>query len=122
MSGLAGFSILVILLAMMLFSFYLQLMVARSKDNLQLLLTLGYSPGWLSNTVSRKWIPVYIGIILIALLITQAFQYFFQQNFLSGRDDMSPFLHWSVIVVAIVLSLLCILINNRLIKRLLFKL
>lgn len=121
-SGLAGFSILVILLAMMLFSFYLQLMVARSKDNLQLLLTLGYSPGWLSNTVSRKWIPVYIGIILIALLITQAFQYFFQQNFLSGRDDMSPFLHWSVIVVAIVLSLLCILINNRLIKRLLFKL
>ena len=121
-SGLAGFSILVILLAMMLFSFYLQLMVARSKDNLQLLLTLGYSPGWLSNTVSRKWIPVYIGIISIALLITQAFQYFFQQNFLSGRDDMSPFLHWSVIVVAIVLSLLCILINNRLIKRLLFKL
>ena len=121
-SGLAGFSILVILLAMMLFSFYLQLMVARSKDNLQLLLTLGYSPGWLSNTVSRKWIPVYIGIILIALLITQAFQYFFQQNFLSGRDDMSPFLHWSVIVVATVLSLLCILINNRLIKRLLFKL
>ncbi len=121
-SGLGGFSILVILLAMMLFSFYLQLMVARSKDNLQLLLTLGYSPGWLSSTVSKKWIPVYVGIVLAALIFTQAFQYLFQQNFLSGREDLSPFVHWSVVVVAGVLMLLCILVNNRLIRKLLFKL
>jgi hypothetical protein len=37
-SSLAGFGILVILLALVLFSFYLQLMIAKSKDNLQLLL------------------------------------------------------------------------------------
>lgn len=121
-SGLGGFSILVILLAMMLFSFYLQLMIARSKDNLQLLLQLGYSPGWLSNTVAKKWVPVYISIVSISLLLTQVFQYFFQQSFLSGRDDLSGWLHWSVIVVAAVLILLCILINFRLIRRLLFKL
>lgn len=121
-SGLGIFAILVILLAMMLFSFYLQLMIARSKDNLQLLLTLGYSPGWLSKTVSKKWIPVYVTIILIALAATQAFQYFFQQSFLNGRDDLSPLVHWSVIMVAVFLILLCISINYRLIKRLLFKL
>lgn len=121
-SGLGGFSILIILLAMMLFSFYLQLMIARSKDNLQLLLQLGYSPGWLSNTVAKKWVPVYISIVSISLFLTQVFQYFFQQSFLSGRDDLSGWLHWSVIVVAAVLILLCILINFRLIRRLLFKL
>lgn len=121
-SGLGGFSILVILLAMMLFSFYLQLMIARSKDNLQLLLQLGYSPGWLSNTVAKKWVPVYISIVSISLLLTQVFQYFFQQSFLNGRDDLSGWLHWSVIVVAAFLILLCILINYRLIRRLLFKL
>lgn len=121
-SGLGVFAILVILLAMMLFSFYLQLMIARSKDNLQLLLTLGYSPGWLSKTVSKKWIPVYVTIILIALLATQAFQYFFQQFFLNGRDDLSPFIHWTVLVVAVGLIVLCIGINYRLIKKLLFRL
>ena len=121
-SGLGGFSMLVILLAMMLFSFYLQLMIARSKDNLQLLLTLGYSPGWLSNTVAKKWVPVYISIVSIALLLTQVFQYFFKQSFLSGRDDLSIWLHWTVIFVAAVLILLCILINYRLIRRLLLKL
>jgi hypothetical protein len=121
-SGLGGFSLLVILLAMMLFSFYLQLMVARSKDNLQLLLTLGYSPGWLSTTVAKKWVPVYVSIVTVALLLTQVLQYFFQQSFLSGRDDLSMWLHWSVLLVAAVLVMLCILINYRLIRRLLFKL
>jgi cell division protein FtsX len=121
-SGLGGFSILVILLAMMLFSFYLQLMIARSKDNLQLLLTLGYSPGWLSQTVAKKWMPIYLGIISIACLFTQIFQYFFQQSFLNGRDDLSGWIHWSVGAVAAVLILLCILVNYRLIRRLLFKL
>lgn len=121
-SGLGVFAILVILLAMMLFSFYLQLMIARSKDNLQLLLTLGYSPGWLSKTVAKKWVPVYISIIIGALLITAGFQYFFQQSFLNGRDDLSPVIHWVVIAVAAFLILLCIGINYRLIKKLLFRL
>lgn len=121
-SGLGGFSLLVILLAMMLFSFYLQLMVARSKDNLQLLLTLGYSPGWLSKTVAKKWVPVYISIVIIALIGTQVFQYFFQQSFLNGRDDLSVWIHWTVLAVAAVLMVLCILVNYRLIRRLLFKL
>ena len=69
-SGLAGFGVLVILLALVLFSFYLQLMIARSKDNLQLLLTLGYSLDWLSKTVAKKWIPVYIIIIISAVAAT----------------------------------------------------
>lgn len=121
-SGLGGFSVLVIVLAMLLFSFYLQLMIARSKDNLLLLLTLGYSPGWLSKTVAKKWVPVYISIIIVALLVTQAFQYFLQQHFLSGREELSALLHWSVVAVAIGLVILCAAINYRLIKRLLFKL
>ena len=121
-SGLGAFSLLVILLAMMLFSFYLQLMIARSKENLLLLLTLGYSPGWLSKTVAGRWVPVYLIIIVTALVVTQACQYFFQRNFLNGRDDLSLLLHPAVLAVAASLVLLCVLVNFRLIKRLLFKL
>ena len=121
-TGLGGFAILVILLAMMLFSFYLQLMIARSKDNLQLLITLGYSPGWLSKTVSRKWIPVYVLIILSALLLTALFQYIFKQVVLSGRDELSPFLNYSIVLLAAILLLLCVYVNNRLIRKLLYRL
>jgi ABC-type lipoprotein release transport system permease subunit len=67
-SGLGIFGLLVVLMALMLFSFYLQLLIARSKDNLQLLLVLGYSPNWLSSKVTRRFLPVYIIIVLAALV------------------------------------------------------
>lgn len=121
-SGLGGFALLVILLAMMLFSFYLQLMIARSKDNLQLLLTLGYSPKWLSKTLAKKWIPVYTIIIFVALAITQLFQYIFQKYFITGGGQLSPWIDIIVIAITLLLMLLCITINNRLIKKLLYKL
>lgn len=121
-SGLSGFGILVILLAMLLFSFYLQLMIARSKQNLQLLLTLGYSPEWLSKTVAKRWVPVYSFIILIAVLITAIFEWYFQQFAMKGREGLSPFLNWLVVITAAVLLVLSIFINYRLVKKLLLKL
>ncbi len=121
-SGLGVFAVLVILLAMLLFSFYLQLMIARSRDNLQLLLTLGYSPAWLSKTVSKKWIPVYAIIILIALVLTQLFQFIFQRSFIGGQEMLSPFIHWWVLLLALTLFGLCVWINFRLVKGLLYKL
>jgi hypothetical protein len=116
-SGLGAFALLVILLAMMLFSFYLQLMIARSKDNLQLLLTLGYSPDWLSKTVAKKWIPVYGFIVLGALLVIALLQVAFRQGLLNGREELSLFIHPAVILIAVALFILCILINFRLIRK-----
>ena len=123
-SGLAGFGVLVILLAMVLFSFYLQLLIARSKENLQLLLTIGYSPQWLSKTVSRKWIPVYVSIILISLLITALLHLGFR-NYVStivvDNEGLPPYIHWVVILVALLLLFLSVTINHRIVKRLLSK-
>ncbi len=121
-AGLGGLAILVVLLSVLLFSFYLQLMISRSKDNLQLLLMLGYSPLWLSKTVAKKWIPVYAIIILLALLATAFFQYMFQQNFVAGQDALSPYPHIYVIGLAVVLFFLCVLANFSLIKKQLYKL
>ena len=120
--GLTGFGILIILLAMVLFSFYLQLMIARSKENLQLLLTLGYSPNWLSKTVAKKWTPVYIVVVLMALIITALLHWGFQYFAMSGNEQLSPFISWVVIAIAMILIGLCIFINYRLIKKLLDKL
>jgi hypothetical protein len=121
-SGLAGFGVLVILLAMVLFSFYLQLMIAKSKENLQLLLTLGYSPHWLSKTVAKKWIPVYIAVVIAAVVITALLHFSFQHFIMPGREELSPFIHWMVIAIALVLLVLSIAVNYRLVKKLLYKL
>ncbi len=121
-SGLSAFGVLVILLAMMLFSFYLQLMIARSKENLQLLITLGYSPDWLSKTVTMKWVPIYAYIILAALVMTAITQFLFQQYAMNSRDDLPIMIHWVVILMSILLLLLSAVINYRMVKNLLTKL
>ncbi len=120
-TGLGFFGLMVVLLALMLFSFYLQLMIARSKDNLQLLLTLGYSPGWLSKKVSGLFIPAYIFIVLAALLFTQLLHWLFHHFVLADRPELSPWLHWGVGMVAVLLTLLSIFTNYRMIKQLLLK-
>lgn len=120
-SGLAGFAILVIVLAMVLFSFYLQLMIARSRENLQLLLLLGYSPRWLSQTVSKKWTPIYITIIVIALVITTAMHWAFVHLIMKDNEDLAMMVDWKVIGLALLLLFLSVFINYRLIKKLVSK-
>ena len=120
-SALGIFGILVIVLALMLFSFYLQLMIARSKDNLQLLLTLGYSPNWLSKTVARTWIPVYVVVVLFAIAVTELLHYAFVKISFVERNDLPYFLHWSVLLVGILLLALSVFSNYRLVKKELYK-
>jgi hypothetical protein len=120
-SGLGVFGLLVIMLALMLFSFYLQLVIARSRDNLQLLLTLGYSPAWLSKNMAKQFVPVYILVVLSALALTQLMQWSFHHFVMYDRPELSSYLHWSVLATAAVLIVLSIIANYKLVKRLLYK-
>ena len=121
-SGLGIFGLLVVVLALLLFSFYLQLMIARSKDNLQLLLTIGYSPQWLSNRVAQQFIPIYVLVVLIALACTQGMQWAFHQLVMLGRPELSSWTHWVVVVVALLLIALSLFTNYRMVRKLLYKL
>ena len=119
-TGLGAFGLLVVLLALMLFSFYLQLIIAKSKDNLQLLLTLGYSPRWLTKTVAGKWIPLYIIIVIAAVVVTSILQWLFFTYTSSLDTKMSPYIHWSVAILSIVLIVLTAMSNYRLVKKQLY--
>jgi hypothetical protein len=92
-------------------------MIARSKDNLRLLLTLGYSPNWLGKSVAKTWLPVYSAIILAALLVTQGLHLLFLQFSFVNRAHLSPVLHWSVWLTAFVLLTSTVLLNSRLVKK-----
>jgi len=121
-TGLAVFGLLVVILALMLFSFYLQLVVAKSKESLQLLLAIGYSPKWLSKNLSKRYIPVYISIILFALALAELMQWGFHQRIMFNRPELSSIIDWKVVATAIFLMLLSIVANYNLLKRLLKKL
>ncbi|CAN5317598.1 hypothetical protein BH20BAC1_BH20BAC1_18190 [soil metagenome] len=112
LTGLAVFGILVIGLAMMLFSFYMQLMIAKSKDNLKLLITLGFSPRSLTKNVMRSWLPIYITIIIVAVLFTTGVQFAFASSGLIIASKLQPFIHWSILLTAVFLFILTIGVNS----------
>jgi hypothetical protein len=120
-TGLAVFGLLVVILALMLFSFYLQLVIARSRESLQLLLTLGYSPKWLSTKVSSRFIPIYILIVFFAIAATQLMQWGFHHAIMFDRAELDTPLHWSVLVTGTLLILLSIVTNYALVKKLLYR-
>jgi ABC-type lipoprotein release transport system permease subunit len=120
-TGLGFFGLLVILLALMLFSFYLQLVIARSKDNLQLLLTLGYSPAWLSKNLAKQFVPVYIFVVLVGLGLTQLMQWAFHHLVMYDRPELSTIVHWSVITAAVALIGLSVVTNYKMVKKLLYR-
>lgn len=114
--AIAALGILVILLALILFGFYLQLMIARSKENVRLLLLLGYSPRWISKSFSSTFLPVYLSIIIICLVLASVFQFYFSR--LSFGDNGSDtFLHWSTWFTAIVMFALTIVINRQMVNK-----
>lgn len=121
-TGLGVFGLLVVVMALLLFSFYLQLVIARSKESLQLLLLLGYSPLWLSKNVSKRFIPVYVFIVLVALLVTQAMQLVFHRLVMYNREELQTPVNWVVVLLALLLVALSVVTNYRLVKRLLYKL
>lgn len=116
-TGLGVFGLLVVVMALLLFSFYLQLVIARSKEALQLLLLIGYSPAWLSKNVSRRFIPVYLLIVLAALLLTQAMQWGFHHFVMFDREELQTPVHWVVMLLAVLLILLSVVTNHRLVKQ-----
>ncbi|RYY96050.1 MAG: hypothetical protein EOO11_14410 [Chitinophagaceae bacterium] len=121
-TGLGIFGLLVVVLALMLFSFYLQLVIARSRESLQLLLTLGYSPAWLSRKVSNRFVPVYVGIVLTTVAATQAVQWAFHKLAMYNRPELNTAVHWSVPALALLLIGVSVLTNYRLVRSLIAKL
>jgi hypothetical protein len=121
-SGLGIFGLLVVVLALLLFSFYLQLVIARSRDSLQLLLMLGYSPRWLGHHVSRQFIPVYIFIVLAALGATQLIHWAFHHFAMYDRPELTILVHWSILVTAGVLIAAAVITNYALVRKLLYRL
>ncbi len=120
-TGLGIFGLMIVVLALMLFSFYLQLVIAKSKENLQLLLAIGYSPKWLGRKIVRQLIPVYFLIIFIALLATQFAQWSFYHFIMSDRPELSVAINGIIFLTAIVLLFISVFINYRLVKKLLLK-
>lgn len=122
LSGIGAFGLLVVIMSLVLFSFYLQLIIAKSRENLQLLVLLGYSPRWLSKTMAKIWMPRYAVIIFFSLGIVSLLQFIFHQSVMNDRGVLSPWVHWSIPLFTLALLMVTVVTNYHLLRKLLHRL
>jgi hypothetical protein len=75
LSVIGLFGLAVIALALILFSVYLQLVIAASREEIRLLTLLGYEPRTLGTALTRGMLPRYGLMALIALMVTELLQW-----------------------------------------------
>jgi hypothetical protein len=76
----------------------------------------------MSKKVSNRFLPVYIFVVLVALILTQAIQWLFYHYIMQDKPQLSPFIHWAVGATALALILLSLFTNYRMVKNQLYKL
>jgi hypothetical protein len=69
------FGLVLLFFALLVFSMFIQLVIAGSKEEIQLLVTLGTAPKQLQRYLLKQFIPLYVIIGVISLVLLAVIQY-----------------------------------------------
>lgn len=98
---LAGFGIVMLLFALLVFSLFIQLTIASCKTEIELLVTLGASPKQLGRFLMKQFFPSNVIIMLVCTIVIALFQ-FGACTLLKGQNMyLSPWLSIYTIAAAI---------------------
>jgi hypothetical protein len=74
-SVIGFFGLILLVFALLVFSMFIQLVIASCKKEIQLLVTLGTAPRQLQRYLMRQFVPLYIVIGIAALLLVAGLQW-----------------------------------------------
>ena len=97
----------------LVFVLFIELTIARAQASLTLLMQIGYSPAMLSKYMSRHFLPLVLGSLLCAMVITFAAQYFTSVAVQSQGLVLSAVPGWPVWVALAASLLLLVLLISR---------
>ena len=72
---LAGFGVVMLAFALLIFSLFIQLTIASCKTEIELLITLGASPKQLGKFLMKQFFPANVVIVIVATLVIAALQF-----------------------------------------------
>jgi hypothetical protein len=116
--GIVGsIGLVMLLFGMLVFSLFIQLTIASSRTDIELLKTLGASPRQLQGFLMRQFMPVN-GVVIIAVLLVLSCVQFVLQKILTSQDMfISPFLSIATLSATILVILLIYMTNRSTVKR-----
>lgn len=114
-SGITG--IIMLCFALLVFTLFIQLTVASSREDIRLLITLGISPTQLQHFLVRRFLPASFIIIALTFLMVGCLQ-FFVQSLLADRGIFIKSLpDTSTMLTAILVALIIWWVTGRSIRK-----
>lgn len=114
-SGVVGG--LMFLFALLIFTLFIQLTIASSKEDIALLVTLGAAPGQLNRFLMKQFFPVNVVIAAVALVLISVLQYFTGQYLASQNIYIPAYPSLFTLLAAIIILLVLWLVNKITINR-----
>lgn len=111
------FGLVLLMFALLVFSMFIQLVVASCRKEIRLLITLGVAPGQLQRYLLKQFIPLYIGIGLISLLIVAALQWWVSALLAQHKMYVSAWPGIATLIAAAAIMLLVYLVNLLAVKK-----
>lgn len=106
-----------LLFALLVFSLFIQLTIASTRHEINLLVTIGASPRQLQRFLIRQFLPSNIIITLCCLGIVAALQYFLQQFLEKQNMVVNPVISSYTIGAALVIIIVLWLVNFGTIRK-----
>ena len=115
-SAIAVIGFIIVLLSILVFVLNFQLIISQSKEDIRLLLQMGYKNKQISDILTKKLFRLFLFIAITVLITITLSRMWFISWFEGQGLAIDSGIHWSVYLLGIVLSLFIIVLNFRNIK------
>lgn len=116
-SVIGFFGLVLLLFALLVFSMFIQLIIASCKKEIQLLVMLGTAPGQLRRYLLRQFVPLYFIIGFTALLLVALLQWWAARSLAAHAMFVNPWPGAGTLIAAVLVLLLVYVVNNRNIRK-----
>ena len=100
-----------LLFALLVFSLFIQLTIASTSKEINLLITIGAAPRQLQTFLMKQFLPLNIIIIFTSLLVVALGQFFLESFLRSQNMFISQWLSFYTIATALIILVVLWLVN-----------
>lgn len=116
-SVIGFFGIVLLLFALLVFSMFIQLVIASCKKEIQLLVILGTAPGQLRRYLMRQFAPLYLVTGVVALLLVVLLQWQAARELAAHSMYVSAWPGMGTLAAAVLVLLLVYAVNLRNVRK-----
>ncbi len=111
------FGIVLLMFALLVFSMFIQLVIASCKKEIRLLITLGTAPRQLQRYLLKQFVPLYVVIGLLALAVVAGLQWWASGLLAKHKMYVSALPGLTALIATAVVLLLVYIVNLRAVRK-----